>query len=507
MGLLNLNIIFDNPQNIYFCGQTVSGRLLVNTDSPKKLRSKYNVVCSIVIKFKGEAECHWSETRTVRRNGRNHTHTVHYRGHELYFDNRVKLFGGSGDTETLPPGEHSFQFSMILPIHLPSSFEGSHGFVRYTVKAILDRPWKFDHEVKNAFTVLSHLDLNLDPRNREPFKVEDSKHFCCCCCKSGPLTLVTVIPARGFVPGQSIPLTVEVDNASNVNIYEVVCELQKVSMLVIILFTFEMGRTCSTYGESRNAYRVLVGRPEGKRPLGKPRRRWEDNIKMDLREVRYDDRDWINLAQDRDQWWAYVRAAMNLRIVTYHSTSPQRKIKKDHVDVCRMNLDGSVAEGDSKTWAAKMNIPALPPSGLLKCSIIDIEYVLKVKAKPEGPHMDLKNNIPVILGTIPLWQAPAAPAGMPFPNMPPPTAPPPGMGAEFLPDPNMGANFSATAPPYPDMPPPTYEECIFGTSSIGDSEDSQHVFGISGYNPRYPTYTLQAVPPPYSEGSCAPPKY
>ncbi|KAJ4450877.1 hypothetical protein ANN_02309 [Periplaneta americana] len=52
-------------------------------------------------------------------------------------------------------------------------------------------------------------------------------------------------------------------------------------------------------GESRNAYRVLVGRPEGKRPLGRPRRRWEDNIKMDLREVGYDDRDWINLAQTR----------------------------------------------------------------------------------------------------------------------------------------------------------------------------------------------------------------
>ncbi|KAJ4450479.1 hypothetical protein ANN_01904 [Periplaneta americana] len=68
-------------------------------------------------------------------------------------------------------------------------------------------------------------------------------------------------------------------------------------------------------GESRNAYRVLVGRrPEGKRPLGRPRRRWEDNIKMDSREVGYDDRDWINLAQDRDQWWAYVRAAMNLRV-------------------------------------------------------------------------------------------------------------------------------------------------------------------------------------------------
>ncbi|KAJ4442618.1 hypothetical protein ANN_04207 [Periplaneta americana] len=66
-------------------------------------------------------------------------------------------------------------------------------------------------------------------------------------------------------------------------------------------------------GESRIAYRVLDGRPERKRPLGRPRRRWKDNIKMDLREVGYDDREWINLAQDRAKWRAYVRAAMNLR--------------------------------------------------------------------------------------------------------------------------------------------------------------------------------------------------
>ncbi|KAJ4443899.1 hypothetical protein ANN_05686, partial [Periplaneta americana] len=66
-------------------------------------------------------------------------------------------------------------------------------------------------------------------------------------------------------------------------------------------------------GESRNAYRVLVGRPEGIRPLGMLKCRWEDNIKIDLREVGYDGRNWINLAQDRDRWQAYVRMAMNFR--------------------------------------------------------------------------------------------------------------------------------------------------------------------------------------------------
>ncbi|KAJ4452284.1 hypothetical protein ANN_03803 [Periplaneta americana] len=83
-------------------------------------------------------------------------------------------------------------------------------------------------------------------------------------------------------------------------------------------------RHVARMGESRNAYRVLVGRPEGKRPLGRPRRRWEDNIKMDLREVGYDDRDWIDLAQDRDQWRAYVRAAMNLRRKDYRSLAEEK---------------------------------------------------------------------------------------------------------------------------------------------------------------------------------------
>ena len=66
--------------------------------------------------------------------------------------------------------------------------------------------------------------------------------------------------------------------------------------------------------QSRNAYRVLVGKPESKRPSGRPRRRWEDYIKMDLREVGCDPRDWIALAEDRDQCRAYIRAVMNLRV-------------------------------------------------------------------------------------------------------------------------------------------------------------------------------------------------
>jgi hypothetical protein len=67
-------------------------------------------------------------------------------------------------------------------------------------------------------------------------------------------------------------------------------------------------------GERRDAYRALVGKPEGRRPLGRPRLRWEDNIKVDLREAGWGGIDWINLAQDRDRWWALVNTLMNLRV-------------------------------------------------------------------------------------------------------------------------------------------------------------------------------------------------
>jgi hypothetical protein len=64
--------------------------------------------------------------------------------------------------------------------------------------------------------------------------------------------------------------------------------------------------------EKRYAYRIMVGNPEGKRPLGRPRRRWVDNIKMDLREIGWHGMDWGNQAEDRDQWSALVNAVMNI---------------------------------------------------------------------------------------------------------------------------------------------------------------------------------------------------
>jgi hypothetical protein len=74
-----------------------------------------------------------------------------------------------------------------------------------------------------------------------------------------------------------------------------------------------MGEACSAYGGGESVYRVVVGKRKGKRPLGRPRRRWEDNMNMDLQEVGCGGMDWMELAQDRDRWRVLVNVVMNLR--------------------------------------------------------------------------------------------------------------------------------------------------------------------------------------------------
>jgi hypothetical protein len=76
-----------------------------------------------------------------------------------------------------------------------------------------------------------------------------------------------------------------------------------------------MSGACGTHGAEENAYWVVVGKSEGKRPLERPARRWEDNIKMDLIKIEWGGMDWIDLVPDRDQWRALVKSVMNLRVL------------------------------------------------------------------------------------------------------------------------------------------------------------------------------------------------
>lgn len=119
-----------------------------------------------MIRFLGEANTKWSETKKVRDDqGKEQDETEELTGHEEYFENHYYLLGAkSGNEINLPAGTHVYPFTCALPPTLPSSFEGEFGHVRYTIKVTLDRPWKFDQDTKMAFTVVSPLDLNQNAR-------------------------------------------------------------------------------------------------------------------------------------------------------------------------------------------------------------------------------------------------------------------------------------------------------------------------------------------------------
>ncbi|XP_047369298.1 dolichol kinase isoform X5 [Vespa velutina] len=183
----------------------------------------------ICVKVKGEANTYWTtDKQRLDNTGNYRDENTTFNAHEEYFQTKYYLVGSaSGNEIEIQAGEHKFPFTCTLPENLPSSFESDFGHVRYTVKAILDRPWKFDQEVKAAFTIVLPFDLNQEPRTSERIREEMSKSFCCLCCTSAPLNVTYSLPVRGYVPGQSMPIKINVENLSNVTVARVTLSLCK----------------------------------------------------------------------------------------------------------------------------------------------------------------------------------------------------------------------------------------------------------------------------------------
>lgn len=223
MHLKNCVIKLNDSSNTYYAGQTISGLVKIHLDSVTTLRG-------IIAIFLGEASTEWREDRHYNeRREMETTYEVRYfSGREQYFKQQYYLMGGKKNRETeVEPGTYTFPISCELPGTLPTSFEGEYGYIRYTIKIVLDRPWRITPEHKMAFTVLEHINLNAIPRFKEPYTLKLDKSFCCLCCRSRPISITTKLPQTGYVSGQTVPITCKVENDSNMKINAVKFEFRK----------------------------------------------------------------------------------------------------------------------------------------------------------------------------------------------------------------------------------------------------------------------------------------
>ncbi|CAB0045293.1 unnamed protein product [Trichogramma brassicae] len=223
--LTDFRVQFDREGSTFQPGETVSGRVIVTLTKPKNIKE-------IRLEARGEAEVHWTKSRNVKdSSGRSHHHTDHYRGTEHYFNVSNRLLGtpAGSNHATISAGEHIFPFTFQLPNNIPCSIEHVYGHVRYTVKAVLDRPWRFDHKVVQAFTVIAPFDLNAQPHLTTGIDDEIRRKFLTCCCfGSGGMTINVKSRVSGFVPGETIDLKVSYDNTSNrVDLKKISVKLQK----------------------------------------------------------------------------------------------------------------------------------------------------------------------------------------------------------------------------------------------------------------------------------------
>ncbi|KAG5679988.1 hypothetical protein PVAND_009522 [Polypedilum vanderplanki] len=226
--VVHCEIKFDNnPNGIYFAGQTLSGVVEMTVDKPKKIRG-------LILKIEGYAKVEWQETQTYtdhhNNNNQTRTRTITYSGREDYISSTSYLIGSpQGNEIDLSPGQYRYNFQSLLPAQIPTSCETNNGYIRYLVTVILDRPFKFDLTYKVAFTVIKQLDLNYEnPTLAIPLKMEFSKTFCCWCCKSKPIFIAASIERGGFVPGQIINVSVDINNESNYDFEDVKVSLKKI---------------------------------------------------------------------------------------------------------------------------------------------------------------------------------------------------------------------------------------------------------------------------------------
>lgn len=212
-------------------------------------------------------------------------------------------------------GTQRFNFSCVLPHQLPTSFESKYGYIRYQIKVEMERPWKSDYKFSFAFTVIKVLDLNYEsPALRSPLKTEKTKTFFFGL-GSKPLFVSAEIPMSGYVAGQTVAVSIKVNNETKTEIEE---------------------------------FRIAL-----------------------------------------------------IKIIHYSSQTPRRKIRERVEPACEIKASG--VPGKSKqNVEAQVIIPAVPPTNIAFCRVLQVSYEIHIVAEVSGFHRNPVLRLPVTIGTVPL---------------------------------------------------------------------------------------------------------
>ncbi|KAJ6645788.1 Arrestin domain-containing protein 17 [Pseudolycoriella hygida] len=224
------DIIFDNnPQKVVYSGSSLNGTVNLSLTEEKKL---YGIYLELI----GKAYCTWT-----RSSGKS---SVRYTGEENYLNQKLYFVGSESCDVRMPPGLHTYKFQYNLPPQLPTSVEGSLGYVRYTIRVVLNISMWPDKVFKQQFTVLRPFDLNNAPILARPVLAEISERFffggLICCVISSPMNVAVRIPVSGYTPGQTVNIEIKVNNRSGQEIDGFEVKLIK----IIDFFAKRGGITC-----------------------------------------------------------------------------------------------------------------------------------------------------------------------------------------------------------------------------------------------------------------------
>ncbi|XP_011664680.2 arrestin domain-containing protein 4-like [Strongylocentrotus purpuratus] len=208
------DIVFENNDvDIFKPGDVIQGFVLVVLSAEKKH------IRGIRVKFKGKTKTEW---RNFHDDGED------FLWKEVLFKHTALVFGEDDACDRsyiLPAGEHKFPFRFRLPLGLPPELYCKFAQVSYMVKAVIDRPRKYDHSAKRAFRIRPVVDLNIIPEVLHPIGDQQTTNEGCLCCETGPITLDVNVNKRGFVVGESMWVSGCLDNQSNSDVSVISCTL------------------------------------------------------------------------------------------------------------------------------------------------------------------------------------------------------------------------------------------------------------------------------------------